>query len=316
MTPGSHKARLILAIALALAVVGGGLALWATSSRGKVAAVPPAPSVSATHGPPLPTHLEHIFVIMDENKDYSQVIGVPAMPYLNSLATKYTVATNFGFETHPSLPNYIALTSGSMQGITNDCNPPAGCQVNARNLADSLESAGVSWKEYAEDMPRACASTNAGDYATKHVPFLYYADILGNPARCQSHVVPLTNLQSDLGSAGTAPAFAFITPNLCNDAHDCPLSAADSWLAREVPAILSSKAFKSGPSLLVITFDESNGSAKNIATVLAGPTVKSGFQDPTSYNHYSLLRTIEDNWGLPPLTANDAAATPMTNSFK
>lgn len=195
--------------------------------------------------------IKHIFLIVMENETEGSVIGNSSAPYINSLANQYSLATNYSGVAHPSLPNYLALTSGSIDGTTTDCNPPsAGCIVSVKNLADSLEAKGLSWKQYAESMPSACYTLNYGnDFATKHVPFLYYSDVINNTARCAAHVVPYSVLSSDLSSASTTPNFAFITPNLCNDMHNCGIAAGDAWLKSNIPAILNSAALLSSPIL-------------------------------------------------------------------
>jgi hypothetical protein len=283
------------------------------------------PKISGTNGssnsspkPSANNTIQHIFLIVMENQTESSIIGNPAAPYINSLADQYSLATDYSGVTHPSLPNYLALTSGSTDGITTDCNPPgAGCIVNVANIADELQAKGLSWKQYAESMPSPCYQLNYGsDFATKHVPFLYYSDIVNNSSRCDAHVVPYSNLASDLKSASTTPNYAFITPNLCNDMHNCSIATGDSWLSQNVPPILQSPAFASTPSLLIITWDEGNLSDNHIATVIAGSAAKTHYQSNLSFNHYSLLHTIEYLFGLPTLTANDQNAPLMTNFIK
>lgn len=264
-----------------------------------------------------PKTLGYIFIIVEENQTYSDIIGNPQAPYINSLISKYALATNYYAVAHPSLPNYLALTSGSTDGIDSDCNPPsAGCVVNVPNIADQIEASGRSWKEYAESMPSNCYSYNSGNYATKHNPFVYYADIIHNQSLCNSHVVPFTELLSDLSSINSTPNYAFITPNLCNDMHNCSISVGDSWLAKYVPAILQSKAFLTKPSLLAITWDEGNSTNNHVATILAGSAIKNDYQSNLSFTHYSLLHTIEYVWGLNPLTSNVKVAPIMTNFLK
>ena len=165
-------------------------------------------------------------------------------------------------------------------------------------------------------MPSACYLLNSGNYATKHNPFIYYQDIVGNSSLCKSHVVPYSQLSIDLKSAATTPNFAFITPNLCNDMHNCGLAAGDSWLAANVPAILNSPAFTKSPSLLVITWDEGNASNNQVATIFAGNDARVGYQSNVAYNHYSLLHTIERLWDLPSLTSNDKNASLMTSMLR
>lgn len=300
-------------LVLILAATGAFLLLRENPSP----SIPAAKPADATGQKPASQPFAHIFVIVEENQPYANVVGNSSAPYINSLIARYTLAANYFAVAHPSLPNYIALTSGSTQGFTTDCNPPAaGCEVNASNIGDLLAAAGKSWKEYAESMPAACYLLNSGNYATKHNPFVYYKDIVDNRARCQSHVVPFTQLAIDLRSAKTTPDFAFITPNLCNDMHDCGLASGDHWLAREVPPILGSAAFRTQNSLLMITWDEDDGGGNHVATILIGPQVKAGYKLTATYSHYSLLRTIEANWQLPPLGSNDAKVAPLSGFTK
>ena len=261
---------------------------------------------------PATANLDHVIIIMEENKPKGSIIGNADAPYINKLAGSYAQAPNYYAVTNPSLPNYLALTSGTTAGIANDCNPPGGsCTANVQNIADRLEQGGKNWKEYAESMPQPCYAINSGDYAVKHNPFMYYSDIRDNGTRCKSHVVPFSQFTQDL-SANKLPDYSFITPNLCDDMHNCPVAAGDSWLARQVPAILASDAFKNHNSLLVITWDEGNTGNNNVPIIFAGPAVKQHFTSAIYYSHYSLLHTIEDNWKLPPLTKNDASAPTMT----
>ncbi len=264
------------------------------------------------------TAVNNIFVIVMENQPLSNILGSSSAPYINSLISSSALATNYSGVAHPSLPNYIALTSGSADGITTDCNPPgAGCVVSVSNIADEIEASGRTWKNYAESMPSACYKYNYGSlFATKHVPFLYYSDIYNNSTRCASHIVPYSELSSDLNSVSTTPNFAFITPNLCDDMHSCPITSGDSWLSTNVPMILKSPAFSSQKSLLAITWDEGYSSDNIIATIFAGSAAKSGYRSNVAYSHYSLLHTIENLWNLKPLTANDQNATLMSDMLK
>ena len=243
-----------------------------------VAAATPQVSPSAasrgTNAPRVP-RLAHVAVIMMENHSSSAIVGSSSAPYINRLIRGSAYAADYSALTHPSLPNYIALTSGATQGITDDRTPPAAYAVNAVNLADRLDAAGLSWKAYAEGLPQPGYARDTGLFVTKHEPFLYYRDVLDNAAR-RDRVVPFTQLARDLRSAATTPAFSLITPNLYNDMHDGPVSAGDRWLARTVPAILRSPAFTSSPSLLVITWDEGEGSDNHVATILAGNVVRPG----------------------------------------
>jgi len=246
----------------------------------------------------------HVITIMMENKEYGDVIGNRDAPYVNRLARRYGLATRSYGVRHPSLPNYLALTSGSTHGIDSDC---TGCHVDARNVVDQLEAAHLSWRAYMEDMPKACfRGAGAGGYAKKHDPFMYYDDVAGDPARCR-RIVPLTELAADL-RRGSLPTYAFISPNLCDDTHDCGVATGDRFLAHLVPALLRTLGRQ---GYLVLTWDEGGsdrgccGGSRGgqIATVLAGPLVRRGGRERGPLDHYGVLGTIEDTLGLPRLGA-------------
>jgi phosphatidylinositol-3-phosphatase len=249
-----------------------------------------------------PSHSSHVIVIVMENAEYEEVIGNAAAPYVNSLAHRYSLATQSFAITHPSLPNYLALTSGSTHGISSDC---TDCQVSAANIVDQLEAAGVSWGAYLEDVPTPCfRGAGSRGYAKKHNPFIYYRDIAGSPARCRK-LVGFGQLATDLRSGGL-PAYAWISPNLCDDGHDCGVGAGDRFLARTVPALLRVL----GPhGFLVLTWDEGVSDrgccgvthGGHIATILAGPGVVPGAREHRPVDHYGVLATIEQALGLPPL---------------
>jgi phospholipase C len=178
-------------------------------SVGTTPTSPPTTTAPAVAGP------RRIIVVVEENHSFDQVIGSPQAPFLNRLAGQGTLLTSFFAITHPSLPNYIAMVSGDTQGITSDC---GGCNVDAPNLVDQLEQARISWKAYMEDLPAPCSDAHqAGPYAKKHDPFMYFASIRDDPGRC-AKVVPASQLDVDLG-AGRLPRFVFITPNLDHDMH-------------------------------------------------------------------------------------------------
>ncbi len=260
----------------------------------------------------------HVVVIVMENEEATDVIGSSEAPFVNRLARRFALATHYFGVAHPSLPNYLALTGGSTFGISSDC---TDCTVSATNLVDQLEAAKVSWRAYMEDLPHACDTTaGTGGYAKKHDPFLYYRDVYLNPGRCRK-VVPYSRLGTDLRS-GRLPTFVWITPNLCDDWHDCPLRQADSYLSRIVPALLR----ELGPhGALFLTWDEGSSDAGccagqasggRVATVVAGPDVRRGASSALAYDHYSLLRTIEDALRLPHLRfAGSPATRPLDALF-
>jgi len=259
-----------------------------------------------------------VIVIVMENAEYSEVLGNPAAPYINALARRYGLATQSFAIGHPSLPNYLALTSGSTQGVSSDC---TDCQVGASNIVDQLEAAGISWKAYLEDLPGACfQGAAAGGYAKKHNPFIYFDDIARSPGRC-SRLVGFSQLAADL-RRGRLPTYAWISPNLCDDGHDCGVAGSDRFLARTGPALLH----ELGPhGFLVLTWDEGSsdrgccgGVARGgqIATILAGPDVRRGVRESSPVDHYGTLGTIEEALGLPSLAgATDPSSGRPTGLF-
>ena len=268
---------------------------------------------------PRPGGASHVFVIVMENKEYADVIGSPTSPYVNSLARRYALATSFFGVRHPSLPNYLALTAGTTFGVDTNC---TDCQQSGESIVDQLEAAGVSWKAYMGGMPSACfKGAFSGRYAKKHDPFMYYRSVADRADRC-AKVVPESVLAADV-RAGRLPTFAFLSPGLCDDSHDCPVETGDRYLSRTIPAILNSL----GPrGFLVLTWDEGdsdrgccNGLAAGgqIATVIAGPTVKPGAQVSVPVTHYSTLRLIEDSLRLPRLRhAGDTGVAPLDTAFE
>jgi hypothetical protein len=257
--------------------------------RSPIAGAPgPSPDPSPAALPP------HIFVIVMENRSYSQAI---ASSYVSSLAVQYAVATNYHGVSHPSLPNYLALTSGTTWGIADD----GFHALPAGGLGAQLTSAGIEWRAYMEGMTNGCFHSPY-PYALKHNPFAYYG------SACPPQVVPLTQFAPDM--AGAVPQFVWITPNLCHDGHDCSSSVADAWLSQTVPSILNSNAWQDG-GMLVITWDEGEDSANSVLTLIVRPNPVT-HQSAKPYDHYSLLATIEDQLGVARL-GQAAQATPMTD---
>jgi phosphatidylinositol-3-phosphatase len=282
---------------------------------------PSGRTISPTSYTPIPEALpafSHIFVIVMENRGYSDIIGQAQAPYLNELAKTYGLATSLYAVAHPSLPNYLALLGGETFGIRSDCTT---CYVQAPNLVDDLEAAHKTWRAYMESLPQPCFVGDAYPYAQKHDPFMYFDDIRMNTARCHQ-IVPLTQLQSDLTS-NQVPDFAWITPNLCSDMHDCSTSVGDSWLASWVPRILTSPAWRLGGALF-ITWDEGTtndgccryAAGGHIATLVISPLGRPHYASNVPYDLYSLLRTITDAWKMRELGhAADPATTPFSSFF-
>jgi phosphatidylinositol-3-phosphatase len=298
-----RKPVVLIAATLTGAVV---LAACASgSTNGEVTAALPVRGGTAARS--------HVVVLVMENKEEGRVLGADAAPFLSRLARRGGVATqSFGVR-HPSLPNYIALVSGSTQGITDDC---TGCSANGRNIADQLEAAHRTWGAYLEGLPDRCARPgSAGRYAKKHDPFAYDDGIAASPARCRRRV-PLSRLAGDI-RRDRLPDFAFIAPDLCHDTHDCSVTTGDRFLARVVPGLVSAL----GPhGFLVVTYDEGDSDrgccagshGGQIATVLAGPDVRAGARMTRPVDHYGVLASVETAFGLPPL---GAAGDPVHGSL-
>jgi hypothetical protein len=242
-----------------------------------------------------------IVLILMENHEYSSIVGSRSAPYINkTLVRDGLLATNYHAPFHPSLPNYLALTSGSNDGCTTD-----GCarrSIPANNVFNQL---GSGWKAYDQSMPRACDLGNSGRYAVRHNPPPYYSDLRST---CAAQDVALPMLAQDL-SGGTLPAFSFVTPNLCSDMHDCPVSTGDHWLAANVPQLLDAGA------VVIVVWDEGTtdaGGGGHVACIMDGPGVTRHSTDSASLTHYSVLAGIEDALGLPRLGhARGATALPV-----
>jgi acid phosphatase len=247
-----------------------------------------------------------------ENHSYGDIIGNTSQaPYINSVASECGLATNYRNLSHPSLPNYIGATSGlsgrQLKTFNSDCNPSKHCSTPA----PSIFGQGETWKAYEESMPSNCAPANSGEYAVRHNPPPYYTTLTG----CATLDVPYPQLSADL-AGNTLPAFSFVTPNLIDDMHDGTIAQGDTWLSQNVPAILNSPAFTTQNSLLLITWDEDDGTQNNqVPMLVINKAVPAGFRSGIHYDHYSLLKTVESAWGLSALTANDANAIPMSDFF-
>jgi phosphatidylinositol-3-phosphatase len=309
---------LVCAVAALLSGCGGQTTTTTTSSA-PVNAGKRAPCGQVSSRPP---SYKHVIWLWMENHSYEEIVGSSSAPYLNSLARACGLATNYHNITHPSLPNYIAATSGLgsrelLQSFPGDCDPSASCSTDATSIFAQVPG----WRAYEESMPAPCTRQDSGDYAVRHNPPPYYSSLVDCPQRD----VPLTRLSSDLGT-DSLPAYSFITPNLCHDTHDCPVSVGDQWLAGEVPQILSSRAYRAGHTVLFITWDEGDGGTTNdcatnesdvgchVVTVIVSPSTPAGKRSGQLFNHYSLLRTTEALLGLSPL-GEAARASSMVKAF-
>jgi acid phosphatase len=280
-----------------------------------VAALAVASGASGTDGASTGTALprfDRVVVVVFENTEFGQVIGNADAPTFDSLAQRYALLTNYRGVAHPSLPNYLALVSGSTQGVTSDCTM---CRVSATNLADTLERAGKTWKTYAEGLPRAgFTGPWAGRYAKKHNPFLYFTDVASSPDRLR-RIVPLDALRGDL-AAGELPDFSLVVPDLCHDMHDCSVATGDAWLGTFLRPLLRSAAL--GHGAVFVVFDEgtsSQGGGGHVPALVLGPLVRPGSRTSTPLDHYGLLRTIESAWHLP-LLGRSRGARPITGIWR
>ncbi len=251
--------------------------------------------------PPPGFQVNNVFVVVLENHGYNSVIGNAVMPYLNSLASRYALATNYFADAHPSIGNYFMLTTG--QTITNDDNF-AGV-VSDDNIVRQLVAAGRTWKGYFSALPSI--GYLGGDkfpYVKHHNPFAYLRDVIDNPA-LQANLVPMSQLGQDT-AVGELPQFGFIVPDDLEDGHGCLpgvtcsdavlLAAADTWLQNNIDPLIKSAAFQRG-GVLFITWDESETSDNShgggqVATVVVSPGARTGFRSTVFYQHENLLRTV------------------------
>jgi phosphatidylinositol-3-phosphatase len=277
-------------------------ALPAPSSPPGASPLPP-PTATGPAAVEVP-RFSHVYLLVMENQGLADVLGGTSDPYLHALVARYGLATDYRGVAHPSEPNYLALFSGSTQGVADD----GLHDIAAPTIADQLEIAGKTWRVFAQNVPTDCYTgatatggpDGPGTYVRKHEPAISFAGISSDPARCAgitdfSHFDP------------AAADFELIVPNLCNDMHDCGMAEGDGFLASFVPRILHSAAWQDG-GVLFITFDEGSGS-EPVATLVIASGVRPGLRSAVPHDHYSLLRTIQDAWGLPCLanscTAND-----------
>jgi len=285
------------------------------------AATAAGPCGTATAAP----SYHHVIWIWMENRSLGNVIGNKSQaPYINSLAAGCGLATDYHATTHPSLPNYLAATSGLAQASLpvlsfTDCNVSLVCRTSAK----SIFGQGETWKSYEESMPSSCDKSNSGEYAVRHNPAVYYTSLAG----CASRDVPYSRLATDLAN-NALPAFSFITPNMIDDMHDGTIAQGNAWLAKNLPVILKSKEYQAGKTAVFITWDEGSGgypiedcddktgtdTSCIVPTIVISPSTPAGTVSHAFYSHYSLLGTTEQLLGLPRLASAAKAAT-MTAAF-
>jgi Phosphoesterase family len=269
-------------------------------------------------------HYDHVFLYFFENQDYQSIVGnTKQAPYLNSLLPHGSLLANTFAEEHPSDGNYLAIAGGSTFGIplTDPLEENPRFTVSARNLGDLIGAAGESWKDYAQGANGPCDDTVHGSYWNDDPEFMYFRDVRTRPAYCAAHLVPLSEMTTDLKSAATTPSFDWVEPDDCTDMEGCGIASGDRFLAQTLGQIKASPAWTTQRSLVIITFDEDAYDDPNppqrVATIVLGSKgVRQGFVSHTRYTHYSLLRTIEAALGLGTMTDNDRYAQPLNDVFR
>lgn len=317
-----HRPAFIVPLVFALAAVAPAV----SAVRGAAAAASGSSTAICGTRTVAPAY-KHVIVIMEENHSYGSIDKPSAAPFLHSVIARCGLATNYHNVTHPSLPNYLALTSGvsvsSMNPFLGDC-PPKSCSalVHSNNLFNQLATRG--WMSFDESMPRSCDPKPSGNYSPKHNPALYFTDLNKS---CRTRDVALGSpgksaLLRALSSERSAPALALVTPNLCDDMHDCSVGSGDAWLRTWLPLITRSAVYKHQDTVVLIVWDEgvrgstgercaANASDQSchVAAIVVAPSVKRDVKVATSFSHYSLLRTIEDLFKLPELGGARSAAS-------
>ena len=269
-------------------------------------------TVSGGTAPGVPAS-SHVFIVMEENHSYSNVIGNSAMPYLNSLASKYGLATQYYANTHPSIGNYFMLSTGAI--ITNDDNFCG--TISNDNVVRHLITAGKTWKSYAESLPYVgYTGCGSGAYVKRHNPLAYLSDVANSSAKYD--LVPFTQFPKDLANSAL-PQYSFIVPNLANDGHDGTLQQADAWLKNNIAPLVANPTFQKD-GLLIIVFDEgfssdtANGGG-HVAAIAIGPHVKKGHKSTSFYQHQNTLRTLMQALGLSSFPGAASSANPMSDMF-
>jgi phosphatidylinositol-3-phosphatase len=257
---------------------------------------------------------KHVVLVVEENHSFDAVITQGGMPYLKSLAERYTLLTNYYGNHHPSIGNYFKMTTGQ----TISTNDGYKGTVPYDNLVSQLVAANKTWKAYGDSLPeQGYIGGNAGPYAKKHFPIAYFENVRNDPAQ-RKNLVPAEQFIADLKSQ-SLPDFSMLVPNLDHDAHDGSLKEADDWLRRYIEPLLANPDFQKD-GILIVTFDESvkrdpDHGGGHITTVVIGPLAKEHFADSTFYQHESLFATLEQILGLPRLKLVENVAA-IENAFK
>ena len=236
------------------------------------------------------------------------------MPYFNSLASKYGLAAQYYANAHPSLPNYLVLTTGQTETFDDNFTGT----ISDDNVARELVKAGKTWKAYIESLPSVgYLGNDSGNYLRHHNPFAYLSDVQNDSSQA-ANIVPFTQFATDLGNNGL-PQYAFVVPDIMDDAHNGTLAQADSWLQSNIAPLLADSGFQNS-GLLIITFDEGDISDSahgggQVATLVIGSQLKNGYQSQTFFQHESTLRLVLEASGVGTFPGMAATAADMTNFF-
>lgn len=255
----------------------------------------------------------HVMWVWMENESFGSIIGAADAPYETTLAHRCGVATNYWAITHPSLPNYLAATGGTTAGVVDDGEPSVH-PITGPSIFSEVDAAGLTWRGYAESMPSPCDTVTSGLYAARHNPAVYYVRLRRACALDDVPMGPITAgplyraLEGD-----TLASFVFVTPNICDDAHSCPVGHGDAWLSSFLSVVFDSPTYRLGHLAVFVTFDEGN-SDNRVPTIVAAPSVSIGTRSALRFDHYSLLRTAEELLGLP-LLDQAAKAASMADAF-
>lgn len=264
--------------------------------------------------PPSQPTFSHVILVVEENHSYSDVIGSSAMPYLNTLASQYGLATQYFANGHPSMPNYLMLTTGRMETFDDNFSGT----INDDNVVRELVKAGKSWKAYEESLPSpGYLGADVVPYVRRHNPFSYLSDVQSDSSQA-ANIVPFTQFASDLAN-NALPQFSFISANVNDDAHNGTLAAADSWLQSNIAPLVANPTFQSS-GLLIITFDEGeitdlDHGGGHVATVVISSKSKMKYQSQTEYQHQSILRLVLTASGVDTFPGLAATAPDMKEFF-
>ena len=308
------RVTLVFAAVILVAIAALQLACSGYSSSASSSGSGATPTTPTTPVPANVPTFSHVFLIVEENHSFSEVVGNSSMPYFNSLVSKYGLAKQYFANAHPSIPNYLMLTTGQIETFDDDFSGT----IKDDNVVRELINAGKSWKAYEESIPSpGYLGGDAPPYVRRHNPFVLLSDVQGSPAQA-SHIVEFSQFATDLAN-DSLPQYSFIAPNVDNDAHNGTLAAADSWLQKNIDPLIASSTFQNG-GLLIITFDEAEDTdvdhgGGQVATLIISSNAKPNFQSQTLYQHQSTLRLILEALGVNKLPGESAEAPELSEFF-